>query len=122
MDDFAKRGEVAIISRQVSSELPDTLDGGELLAVGRQKQQTRMRSVLTQERTQENSVMVTSVVEHEDHAATPPAVAQQPLEKALLGLGVEDLALVRTSWPVLTLTAPKRAMDLRVGACSGVGP
>ena len=51
-----------------------------------------MCSVLAQERGQNYSVMVASVVQHENDTATLPSMPQQLCEEALKGYGIEHLA------------------------------
>jgi hypothetical protein len=66
---FAERCQVAVVCGQPSGDLSDTLDRCELPAAGRKKQKSQMRSMPTQERLEQDGVMVASNVEHEDHAA-----------------------------------------------------
>jgi hypothetical protein len=51
-----------------------------------------MCSVLAQERGQDHSMMIASVVEHEDHAAASCSIALPLREEALEGCGIEHLA------------------------------
>jgi hypothetical protein len=48
--------------------------------------------MLAQERGQDYSVMVASVVKHENDTATLPSMPQQLREEALKGYGIEHLA------------------------------
>ena len=56
------------------------------------KQKLQVCSVLAQERGQDYSVMVASVVQHENDTATLRSMPQQLREEALKGYGIEHLA------------------------------
>src|SRR5262249_39637757 len=56
------------------------------------KQQFQVCSMLAQERGQDHSMMVASVVEHKDDAAASRSIAQQLREEALERCGIEHLA------------------------------
>jgi len=50
---FGKRCEVAVVRRQAPGQFPNSLDRGQLRAVGRQKQQPQISSMAAQKRGQE---------------------------------------------------------------------
>ena len=87
-----QRGEVAVVSSNAPSQLPNSLDRSQLRAVGRQEQQAQLSSMAMKEVGQEPCVMIASVVEHEDHAASGRLLAKQPPEESLERGGVEDRA------------------------------
>src|ERR1700730_12193418 len=77
---FGQRGEVAVVSTKAPSQLPDPLDGNQLRAVWRQKQQAQLSSMAMKEVGEESCVMIASVVEYDDHAAPGRLLAQQSPE------------------------------------------
>src|SRR5229473_813422 len=87
---FAQCGEVAIVSSKAPSQLPHPLYRSQLRAVGRQEQQAQLSSMAMKEVGQESCVMIPSVVEHDDQAASGRLLAKQPPEESPEGGGVED--------------------------------
>ena len=83
-------GEVTIMEAKPSGQLPDPLDGCQLRTVRWKKQKLQVCSVLVQERGQDYSVMVASVVQHENDTATLRSMPQQLREEALKGYGIEQ--------------------------------
>ena len=66
------------MSSQAASRLPHSLDRSQLRAVGRQEQQAQLSSMAMQEVGQEPWVMISSIVEYDDHAASGRLLAQHP--------------------------------------------
>ena len=89
---FGQGGEVAVVSSQAPSQLPDPLDRSQLRAVGWQKQQTQLPSMAAKKAGEESGVMIAGVVEHDDHAAPGRLLPQQSPEEGLERHGVEDRA------------------------------
>src|SRR5271154_3058343 len=89
---IGQRGEVAVVSSKAPSQLPHSLDRSQLRAVGRQEQQAQLSSMAMKKVDQESCVMITSVVEHDDHAASGRLLAKQPSEESPERGGVEDRA------------------------------
>lgn len=87
---FDQRGEVAVVSSQAPSQLPHPLDRSQLRAVGRQEQQAQLSSVAMQEVGQKPCVMISSIVEHDTHAASGCLLAQQAPEESPEGGRVEE--------------------------------
>ena len=82
--------EVAIVSCQAPGELPHSLDRSQLRAVGRQEKQTQLSGMSMKIGGQEFRVMVTGIVEHDDHAASGSLLAQEAPEESPESRGVED--------------------------------
>src|SRR5262249_3512810 len=78
-----------IASRRVSFQSRSI---GALRTVRWKKQQFQVCSMPAQERGQDHSMMVASVVEHEDDAAASRSIPQQLREEALERCGIEHLA------------------------------
>src|SRR5260370_30532119 len=87
---FAQCGEVAIVSSKAPSQLPHPLYRSQLRAAGRQEQQAQLSSMAMKEVGQESCVMIPSVVEHDDQAASGRLLAKQPPEESPERGGVED--------------------------------
>lgn len=92
---FVQVGEVPIVRCQPSREFPDSLDGRQLGAVRRQKQQFEMGSVLLQQRLEQLGVVVAGVVQHHHHPLVAGPVAKQfpqvGFERGRVELGRHDV-------------------------------
>lgn len=77
------------MGRQPSSQFPDSLDGGEVGAVGWQEQQSEVLSALAQPRCKKLGVVIPSVIQDNDHFLSSRAVPQQLFQERLEGVGVE---------------------------------
>ena len=66
-------------------------------------------------------MVVSCIVQHYHHAFAAPTMAQRCLRKAAQVSALNTWAVMCTNWPVVKLTAPKQAVDLRVGACNRTG-
>src|SRR5271154_271843 len=87
---IGQRGEVAVVSSKAPSQLPHPFYRSQLRAVGRQEQQAQLSSMAMKEVGQESCVMVPSVVEHDDQAASGRLLAKQAPEESPEGGGIED--------------------------------
>ena len=85
---FWQRGEVAIVSGQAPSQLPHPLDWSQLRAVGRQEQQAQLSSMAMQEVDEESCVVISGVVEHDDHAASGRLLTQKAPQESPEDRGV----------------------------------
>src|SRR5271163_5247030 len=90
IEHFGQRSEIAVVSSKAPSQLPHPLDRSQLRAVGRQEQQAQLSSMVMKKVDQESCVMITSVVEHDDHAASGRLLTKQPSEESPERGGVED--------------------------------
>lgn len=66
-----------------AGQLPDALDGGQLRAVRRQKQQGEYGAIFSKEGLEQDRVVVPSIVQHQHHARVVGAMPQQRLQKSL---------------------------------------
>lgn len=66
-----------------AGQLPDTLDGGQLRTVRRQKQQGEHGAIFSEQGLEQNRVVVPGIVQHNHHALAVGAMPQQRLQKGL---------------------------------------
>lgn len=74
---------------QPSGELPHPLDGSELRRVRWQEQQCQDAPVPAQQRGQQDGVVVSGVVQHDDHPLAMRTMSQQLPEKGVEGSRIE---------------------------------
>ena len=89
--EFIKGREVAVMCGQTARELPYTLYGIELRAVGRQELERYDVAPLIEPGTKKFCVMPARIVNDDDHPASCCAMACELLQERLETLGVERL-------------------------------
>src|SRR6266851_2460757 len=85
-----KRCEVAVVSCEAPCQLPHSLDRSKLRAVGRQEKQAQLSGMAMKKGGQEFCVMISGIVEHNDHSPSGRLLAQQAPEESAESRGVED--------------------------------
>ncbi len=92
--------------RHAAGQLPDSLDGGQLRTVRRQKQQGEHGAIFSKQRFEQDRVVVPGIVQHQHHARVAGAMPQQRLQKGLErgrvergAQGADELAGAQTDGP-----------------------
>ena len=67
MQHYERAREVTIVDRKAPSQLPNSLNRGELRTVGRQEQQVQLCGMASQERGREDGVIVANIPLHEGY-------------------------------------------------------
>lgn len=106
-------------NRRVSFQNP--LDRRELRTVRWKKQEFQVGSMLAQERGQDHSLMIASVVEHDDDATASCSMLQQLRQETLEGFGIKHLADSAHELTCAQIDGAKASDGLAVGACSKIG-
>ena len=89
-DEHGQGWEVAVVCGQPSRQLPDSLDRGELGTVGRQEYESQHLPVFREKRSQQLRMVVSGIVQDDDHPFPMGPMPEQQLGKKVLeGLGIE---------------------------------
>ena len=110
-------GKVLIVGTESSRQLPDALDGIQIRAVGGQKVQRQHLSMFIQKGGQCTGMMVARVVEDDEQATPPCAMAQQHAQNGFEGAGIERRSKVGDQRPVAQIDRAKQGDGL---ACGGM--
>ena len=107
--------------RQAAGWLPNSIDGGQLRSVRRQKEQGEEGAVFAKQWFEPDRVMIPGIVQHQDDTRVAGAMLPQRLQKSLERHGMEHLAHGTNELAAAQTDRAKAVDRLRVGAWSRTG-
>jgi hypothetical protein len=94
MNQLFKNFEVTIMSTEPTRELPDTLNGIKLRAIGWEEIQSYYMAVLSKPWGKCLCFMPAGIIDHQENLAPLSGSAGQPLEEGLKRIGIESFGLL----------------------------